>query len=71
MKRLMLDHAFQFVDNVVFMVGPTNLRSQKALEKIGAVNIGRRDRTYADGQVLERLVFLIRKSAGSGSRIDQ
>src|SRR5438034_5757047 len=25
MKRLMLDHAFQFVENVIFIVGPTNL----------------------------------------------
>src|SRR5262245_37320222 len=26
MKRLMLDHAFRFVDNVVLVVGPENLR---------------------------------------------
>jgi RimJ/RimL family protein N-acetyltransferase len=71
MKRLMLDHAFRFVDNVVFIVGPTNLRSQKALEKIGAVNIGRRDRTYSDGQVLERVVFLIRKPAAQASQTNQ
>ena len=71
MKRLMLDHAFQFVGNVIFVVGPTNLRSQKALEKIGAVNIGRRDRTYADGKVLERVVFLIRKPAVQASRTNQ
>ena len=31
----MLNHAFQFVDHVVFVVGENNLRSQKALEKIG------------------------------------
>jgi len=42
MKRLMLRHAFQFVENVVFLVGPQNLRSQKALEKIGAVCVGSR-----------------------------
>jgi RimJ/RimL family protein N-acetyltransferase len=71
MKRLMLDHAFQFVDNVIFVVGPTNLRSQKALAKIGAVNIGRRDRTYADGQALERVVFLIKKPAAQASRTNQ
>ena len=40
MKRLMLSHAFKFVDNVVFIVGPQNLRSQKALAKIGAVRLG-------------------------------
>ncbi len=44
MKRLMLTHAFRFVTNVVFLVGPYNHRSRKALEKIGAVCVGfRRD----------------------------
>ena len=37
LKQLMLRHAFQFVETVFFIVGPRNLRSQKALEKIGAV----------------------------------
>jgi N-acetyltransferase len=36
MKALMLDHAFRFVDRVVFVVGESNLRSQMALCKIGA-----------------------------------
>src|ERR1022692_5321335 len=40
MKRLMLGHAFQFVDRVVFVVGTGNLRSQRAMEKIGG-EIGR------------------------------
>jgi RimJ/RimL family protein N-acetyltransferase len=40
MKQLMLQHAFRFVNNVVFLIGPQNLRSQKAVEKIGAVRVG-------------------------------
>ena len=36
-KRLMLDHAFTFVDTVVFWVGEANWRSQRAMEKIGAI----------------------------------
>jgi RimJ/RimL family protein N-acetyltransferase len=40
MKRLMLDHAFRFVAHVLFLVGPTNFRSQRAMEKIGGVQIG-------------------------------
>ena len=36
LKQLMLGHAFRFVDRVVFVVGENNLRSQKALQKIGA-----------------------------------
>ena len=42
MKQLMLGHAFKFVDSVVFLVGPQNLRSQKAMEKIGGVRAGSR-----------------------------
>jgi RimJ/RimL family protein N-acetyltransferase len=42
MKKLMLRHAFQFVQNVIFVIGPQNFRSQKAVEKIGAVRAGAR-----------------------------
>lgn len=37
LKDLMLRHAFRFVLSVVFFVDPENIRSQRALEKIGAV----------------------------------
>lgn len=40
MKQLMLSHAFKFVNSVIFVVGPQNWRSQRALEKIGAVCLG-------------------------------
>jgi len=40
LKALMLDHAFRFVDRVIFHVGVGNLRSRKAMEKLGGVNIG-------------------------------
>ena len=36
-KCLMLDHAFKFVDTVVFWVGETNLRSRRAMEKMGGI----------------------------------
>jgi RimJ/RimL family protein N-acetyltransferase len=46
MKRLMLRHAFKFVERVVFLVGPENLRSRRAMEKVGAIRAGsRRDAT--------------------------
>jgi RimJ/RimL family protein N-acetyltransferase len=35
MKQLMLHHAFQFVERVIFVIGPENFRSRKAVEKIG------------------------------------
>jgi RimJ/RimL family protein N-acetyltransferase len=36
MKRLMLEHALPHVDRVVFVIGENNMRSRKAVEKIGA-----------------------------------
>jgi RimJ/RimL family protein N-acetyltransferase len=36
-KRLMLDHAFKFVDTVIFWVGEKNWRSQGAMTKIGGI----------------------------------
>jgi len=55
MKRLMLAHAFKFVDNVIFMVGSTNLRSQRAVEKIGGVRVG----TKIDPHGRESVIFRI------------
>jgi RimJ/RimL family protein N-acetyltransferase len=37
LKRLMLDHAFTFAETVLFWVGETNVRSRRAMEKIGGV----------------------------------
>ncbi len=64
MKRLMLDHAFQFVDSVVFLVGPTNLRSQRAVEKIGGVMTGRRE-AMLHGKLVEHAVYQIKKLPAS------
>ena len=55
MKELMLRHAFTFVDRVIFLIGPENYRSQRAVEKIGAVRAG----TRIDGCGRERLAFEI------------
>jgi RimJ/RimL family protein N-acetyltransferase len=35
MKQLMMDHAFRYVDHVLFVIGPENRRSRRAVEKIG------------------------------------
>ncbi len=42
MKRLMLEHAFNYVDRVMFLVGAGNIRSQRAMEKNGGVRTGTR-----------------------------
>ena len=49
-KRLMLDHAFNFVDTVVFWVGEKNFRSQGAMIKIGGIKrAGIFERPVSDG----------------------
>ncbi|HJQ12548.1 MAG TPA: GNAT family N-acetyltransferase [Gemmatimonadaceae bacterium] len=58
MKRLMLRHAFQFVERVVLLVGPQNFRSRRAVEKIGGVERGRRT---ADGR--ESIIYEITAAA--------
>ena len=55
MKELMLRHAFRFVNRVIFLVGPQNIRSQKAVEKIGGVRAGSR----VDGGGRSSLVYEI------------
>jgi N-acetyltransferase len=55
MKRLMVAHALTFVKRVVFMVGLTNARSQRAMEKIGGVRSG----TRANAVGRESVVFEI------------
>jgi N-acetyltransferase len=54
MKQLMLRHAFRFVRSVIFRVGPQNLRSQRAVEKMGAVRVAsRRDGSGRDSFVYQ------------------
>jgi len=55
MKRLMLQHAFQFVNSVIFTIGPQNIRSQRAVERIGAVRAG----SSLDGNGRETVVYRI------------
>ena len=50
MKRLMLEHAFACVDAVVFRAHAGNVRSQRAIEKLGAVRVGHEDDPHGRGQ---------------------
>jgi RimJ/RimL family protein N-acetyltransferase len=58
MKQLMMQHAFQFVENVIFVIGPQNFRSRKAVEKIGGVLVG----TKLDANGRERVVYRITRN---------
>lgn len=57
MKQLMLRHAFRFVSSVLFVVGPQNFRSRRAVEKIGAMRVGSR----ADTSGRQSLVYRINR----------
>ena len=61
MKRLLLNHAFKFVENVVFFVGEDNVRSQKAMEKVGASKVGTATRAYGNRPPARNLKYVMRK----------
>ena len=63
LKRLMLGHALGFVERVRFRVGEGNLRSRRALEKIGGHLTGA---TYFEdraGRPVEHVVFEITRES--------
>ena len=71
MKRLMLTHAFRFVDRVILRIGETNGRSRRAAEKIGAqLQPGRQGDEPMPGVIhlfyaIERADFLARPEGAS------
>jgi hypothetical protein len=62
LKALMLEHAFKFVDRVLLIVGESNLRSQRAVEKIGGTFLKKIDRPGRDGITRSNVVFVITRS---------
>jgi RimJ/RimL family protein N-acetyltransferase len=61
MKQLMLDHAFKFVENVVFFVGENNIRSRRATEKIGGIKSGIVEKVYRDRPPSLNVRYVIKK----------
>ena len=61
MKKLLLNHAFKFVRNVVFFVGEDNVRSQKAMEKVGAIKVGTTIREYGNHPPTPNVKYVITK----------
>lgn len=61
MKELLLNHAFKFVESVVFFVGEKNFRSQKAMEKIGVTRIGLIERQYGNHPAHLNVKYVIKK----------
>ena len=57
-KRLMIAHAFRFGRTVWFHVSPGNVRSQRALERIGA-RFDRREMVPVAGVPSERMIYRV------------
>lgn len=62
LKKLMMTHAFQYVDRILFDVGSENMRSRKALEKIGAKYLDQKEKTLPDGKKVISVTYVVYKS---------
>lgn len=60
-KRLMIDHAFKSMDHVIFKVHHDNLRSQKAVEKIGGRKIEANELPLVAALHPESFIYIINK----------
>lgn len=60
-KKMMLDYIFQFVDKVIFHVGKENLRSRKAMERLGAQFINEEHIAYFGEPSRINAIYEIRK----------
>lgn len=63
-KRLMVGHALAFVDRVIFRVAEANLRSRRALEKIGARLTERTETFEVGGQPVPHVIYEIGRDTG-------
>lgn len=63
MKRLMLQHALQFVERVEFRVGETNVISRRAMANIGGNLTDREDVTMLAGVAHRHLIYEITRDS--------
>lgn len=62
LKKLMLNYAFEFVDRVIFHIGAFNIRSQKAITKLGAIKFDEVEMSYyGEAQKLNYLYAIDKK----------
>ena len=67
-KRLMLAHAFTAVETVTFCIGTTNVRSRRAIERIGAHLTDRVEHTEIAGLPVEHVVYAIEREGAARRR---
>ena len=56
-KTLMLDYIFNYVSKVYFHIGANNIRSQKAIVKLGALKVGEQEVTYFGEKPMQNFVY--------------
>ncbi len=61
LKKLMVNYALDFVKTTVFHVGLNNLRSQRAMEKIGGINTGIQEIPVSYAPPKKSYVYIIEK----------
>lgn len=60
-KKLMLAHAFHFVKEVLFHIGAVNIRSQKAIQRLGATKLKEEEIAYYGEAPKLNYIYSIRK----------
>ena len=65
-KKMMIDHALQYVDYVLFHVHKTNIRSQKAVEKLNGLKISNVDFKQIPLKSEDHLRYLVCNHCGPG-----
>ena len=61
LKKLMMEYAFQYADTIYFHIGANNIRSQKAIEKIGAIKIDENEVIYYGEESKLNYIYRINK----------
>lgn len=66
MKQLMIDHGLGFYDRIIFLIGEDNLRSRRAVAKLGAIWDGRAVDIEAAGRMVRNLVYELSRENWTG-----
>ena len=58
----MIAHTFSFVDDIIFYIGPENIRSQRAVQKLGATLVEGQAHAHLIGEKIHDLTYRIHKA---------
>ena len=69
LKKLMIDYVLQVVDSVVFHIGAVNIRSQRAIERLGAVKVDEVEMEYYGEPSKLNFIYEIKKESWVGGKV--